>query len=264
VVDLFEEVEEDLRADKLKSAAMRALPWVLGLTVGVVVIGGGYVGWSLWNDSRTAKASEAYDAILRGESAQDAEAAFKAFGEIAAKAPGAYRSLSYMNQASIRMDQKNEKEAIELLEKAVKAAPRGEAGQILADSARLKTAFALLDDAPYAESEARLKPLTEEGRPFRAMAMEALALAKLSAGKTQEARADFVVLSASVDAPPPLTERAKAAVSLIDSGAGGSIVASVKAAKALPPPGGGMQLPPEILQQLQAQGVQVQGGAPAK
>jgi hypothetical protein len=264
VVDLFEEVEEDLRADKVKSAARRALPWVLGLTVGVVVIGGGFVGWRLWDDARTAKASQAYDAIIRGESAQDAESAFAAFGDIAKKAPGAYRAMSLMNQGAIRMDQGNTKEAVALLDEAANAAPRNKAGQILADAARLKSALALLDDAPYAESEERLKPLTEDGRPFRALAMEALALAKLSAGKTQEARADFLVLSAAVDAPQSLTQRAKAAVDLIDSGAAGSISAAVKAAKALPPPGGGMQLPPEILQQLQAQGVQLQEGAPAK
>ncbi len=264
MVDLFDEVEEELRTDKLKSAAQRALPWVLGLVFGVVVIGGAFIGWRTWEASRTARASEAYDAILRGEAAQDPESAFKAFGDIAQKAPGAYRSLAYMNQAAIRLGQDQTKQGVELLEKAEKAAPRGKAGRVLADAARLKSALALLDEAPYAESEERLKPLTEEGRPFRAMALEALALAKLSAGKTQEARSDFLVLSAAVDAPPSLAQRARAAVDLIDSGASTSVTAAVKAAKAMPAPGGAMQLPPEILQQLQAQGIQLQQGAPAK
>lgn len=265
MVDLFDEVEEDLRADKLKSAVRRSLPWVLGLVFGVLVIGGGFVGWTLWETSRTHKASEAYDAILRGKTAQDPESAFNAFGDIAKKAPGAYRTLALMNQASIRLSQDRDKEAVELFDKAAKAAPRGKAGEILADAARLKSALALMDDAPYADTEKRLKPLTEEGRPYRALAMEQLALAKLSAGKTQEARAEFLVLSTALDAPPALTQRARAAVDLIDSGASASIGAAVKAAKALPPPNQGMQgLPPEILQQLQAQGIQVQQGAPAQ
>ena len=53
MVDLFEEVEESLRAEKLKAAGQRALPWILGLVVGVIVIGGGLIGWSLYQQSAT-------------------------------------------------------------------------------------------------------------------------------------------------------------------------------------------------------------------
>lgn len=265
MTDLFDEVEEGLRADKLKEAGKRALPWILGTVFGVVVVGGGLIGWQAWQTNRTSRASEAYEAVLKGEAGQDPESAFKAFEDIAQKAPGAYKSMALMNQGAIRLEQGQEKQAIELWDKAAKAAPRGKAGLLLADAARLKSALALLDDAPYADTEARLKPLIEDGRPYRSMAMEALALAKLSNGKTAEARADFLVLSADVSAPPSLAERAKAAVVLIDNGTAPSINAAVKAAKAMPPPAPQMGgLPPEILQQLQAQGIQLQGGAPPK
>jgi hypothetical protein len=85
-------------------------------------------------------------------------------------------------------------------------------------------------------------------------------MAKLKAGKVKEARTDFVQLSTALDAPQGIAERAKAAVSLIDSGAASALPGAVQTAKTMPPP---MQIPPEILQQLQAQGVQVQG-APAQ
>lgn len=261
MVDLFDEVEESLRADKLKAAGRRALPWVLGAVFGVVVIGGSIVGWQILQTNRTARASEAYEAVLRGEAGQDPESAFQAFEDIAKKAPAAYRAMAMMNQGAIRLEQGQEKAAIELWDKAAKAAPRGKAGRLLADAARLKSALALLDDAAYADSEARLKPLTEDGRPYRSMAMEALALAKLANGKTAEARADFLVLSADVAAPPSLAQRARAAVELIDNGTAPSINEAVKAAKAMPPPSQ-MQLPPEILQQLEAQGIQLQGAPP--
>jgi hypothetical protein len=107
--------------------------------------------------------------------------------------------------------------------------------------------------------------LTENDRPYRFPALEALAMAKLKAGKLKEARTDFLTLSTGLDAPPGFAERAKAAVAMIDSGSAAAIGPAVQTAKTMPPP---MQIPPELLQQLQAQGVQVQGapapGAPAQ
>ena len=54
---------------------------------------------------------------------------------------------------------------------------------LIADAARLKSALALMDTAPYADIETRLKPLLDEKRPYRIAAREALAMAKLKAGK---------------------------------------------------------------------------------
>lgn len=97
-----------------------------------------------------------------------------------------------------------------------------------------------------ADLEGRLTPLMADGRPYRLSAREALAYAKLMAGKTSEARDDFVYLTQVLDASQGLRQRAGAAVSLIDSGSAAAIPAAVKAAAALPPPAPAMpgELPP--------------------
>ncbi len=259
MVDLFEEVEESLRADRLKAAGRKILPWALALVFGIVVIGGGLIAWDFWNKSTTNKASEAYHAILTAQGMSPDEA-YTAFEDIAKKGPAGYKSLALSNQASIRMDQGREKDAVALWDKAAKVAPKSKTGKLLADAASLKAALVLLDEAPYADIEARLKPLVEEGRPYRSMAREALAAAKLNAGKIKEAREDFLLLTADLEAPEGIAQRANAAIALIDSGSGGSVAAAVKAAKTLPPPQQQMQLPPELLEQLQ--GMQMQGGPP--
>ena len=41
MADVFEEVEEQLRSDRYKSLALKALPWVAGLLLLAAVVAGG-------------------------------------------------------------------------------------------------------------------------------------------------------------------------------------------------------------------------------
>jgi hypothetical protein len=124
------------------------------------------------------------------------------------------------------------KAAVALFDQAAAAAP----DDLIGDAARLKSAFAILDTAPFAEVEGRLSPLMKDGHPYRVQAREALAFAKLLKGDSAGARGDFVVISQSLDAPETARQRAKAAVDLIDTGSAKAVPAAVKAAESLPPP----------------------------
>jgi hypothetical protein len=154
---------------------------------------------------------------------------------VAKTAPAAYKALALQMQGALRMRENRVKDAVALFDAAAEAAPRGDEGLIIADAARLKSALALLDEAPYADIEGRLKPLTEDDRPYRALALESLALAKLNAGKVKEARADFESLRTALDASQGMIERAGAAIDLIDSGGAAAVPAVVKAAREAPP-----------------------------
>src|SRR5204863_354362 len=106
---------------------------------------------------------------------------------------------------------------------------------VIGDAARLKSAFAVLDTAPLSEMEGRLKPLMDDGRPYRVQAREALAFAKLKAGDLKSARSDFVLLSQGLDASPGVQARAQAAIGLIDAGSAKAVPAVIQAAAVLPP-----------------------------
>jgi hypothetical protein len=155
---------------------------------------------------------------------------------------------------------------VALFDQAAKVAP----GPIIADAARLKSALALLDTASLAEIEDRLKPLTSKSdSPYNALAREAVAMAKLKAGRGAEARGDFVVLSLTPNAPDSVRQRARAAMALIDGGGAAAVAAIVKAALALPPapimaPGAPMAAPEQAQDPQGAQPSQDQaagGGA---
>lgn len=234
MVDVFEEVEGDLRSERYKQLALKLLPWVAaGLLVGLVVVGG---LWALTagRERATGSASETYAAALKLVTSGELEPAYAEFGKVKPSAK-TYRAMALMQQGAIRLEQGNTKEAVARFDQAAEAAPKGELGFLISDAARLKSAFALMDETPYAQIEGRLKPLTEEGRPYRALAREALALAKINAGRSKEARADLVVLSLMNDAPAALRDRARATIAMIDSGVTNALPGVVKAAGELPP-----------------------------
>jgi len=81
-----------------------------------------------------------------------------------------------------------------------------------------------------------LAPLLKQGRPYAVQAREALAFAKLLKGDEKGARADFVVIQGSLDAPDSARQRAGAAISLIDSGSAKMVAPTVKAELAMPTP----------------------------
>jgi hypothetical protein len=231
VTDLFEEVEEQLRSDRYRKFAIRALPWLVAIAAAALIAALAYWGWQTYTVNAANKASEQYAAALDALGKNNEPQAVQLFTEVSKSPSKAYKSLALMQLGGLKIHDKQTDAAIKLFDEAAKAAP----DDMIGDAARLKSAFALLDTHPYSELEARLTPLMQDGHPYRAQAREALAFAKLMKGDTAGARADFVFISQSLDAPESLKARAGAAKDLIDSGSAVAVPAAVKAALALPP-----------------------------
>ncbi|WP_310540782.1 tetratricopeptide repeat protein [Phenylobacterium sp.] len=231
MVDVFEEVEEQLRTDRYKALALKALPWVGAALAGALLIALAVWGYDAYQTKTTSKASEQYAQALEAFGAGRADEADRLFGEVAKSGSKAYKSLALQHQGGIKIAAGKPAEAVKYFDEAAEAAPN----EIIGDVARLKSAFALLDTAPYKDLEARLTPMTKEGRPYRTEAREALAFAKILHGDLAGARGDFVVISLIADASEGARNRAKAAMDLIDSGSAKNVAAAARAAAALPP-----------------------------
>ncbi len=258
MTDLFEEVEEQLRAERYRKLARQGLPWVLAFAAVVLIVYLGYWGWGQYQQQISDKASEEYNAALEAASQGRLDEATKLWGDVAKSQSGAYKSLALMQLGGLKLGlggaPEDTKGAVALFDQAASAAP----DDLLGDAARLKSALAILDTAPFAEVEGRLTPLLKEGHPYRVQAREALAFAKLMKGDTAGARSDFVVIGGTLDAPDSARQRANAAVNLIDSGSAKLVPAAVKAALAAPPPSalvapGGLPVMPEAQEQAPPQ-----------
>jgi hypothetical protein len=231
LVDLFEEVEEQLRSDRYNTLARQAAPWVTGIFAVVLLGYFAYWGFTIYQNRNLAAATAAYQKGVDALAQNDQTGAFAAFEASAKAGAPAYKALSLMQEGDLRQAAGKGEEAAKLFDAAAAASPN----QIFADLNRLKAAEAVLDTAPYAQLRARLLPLVDTKRPYWIFAKEALAMAELMAGQTTQARADFNILSLTLGAPEDMRRRDQMAMALIDAGEAPTAIAAVKAAATLPP-----------------------------
>lgn len=229
--DVFDEVEESLRAERYKSVFARAWPWLAGLLILGVLAFAAWWGWREYQTRAGFRASASYQQGVEAAGRNDRPAALRAFNEAADAGSPGYRALALMQQAALRTAQNDGAGALRLYDEAADAAP----SPLVADIAALQAAFVAMDQgAALPALEERLRPLTLEGRPYRVLAREAMATAMAAGGRTAEARREFVVLSLLEDAPETLRARAQAAIQLIDSNSAASIAPIAAAARSLP------------------------------
>lgn len=231
MVDVFEQVEDELRSERYKRLARRWGPILAGVLVLALIAALGWWGYDSWKTSQADKASVQYAAGLEALQAGDAEKAGASFAA-AEKFGGAYEALSLQQRAGIALAQNKPAEAVALFDQAADAA----GDPLLHDIAVLKAAYLRMDaDAPLAELEERLSPIAEEGRPYRPFAQEALGVARLRAGQVQPAREAFTLLTLGQNVPDTLRQRAQAAIETIDAGLAPALAATLAAVPAEQP-----------------------------
>jgi hypothetical protein len=232
VTDVFEDVEEELRSERWRRWARLGLPILGGVLLLALIAALSWWGWQTWQTSKADKASEAYDrgmSFLRDNNADGAQAAFV---EAAREGNGAYKAMALMQQAGIAVSANRNADAVRLFEEAAEA----HRDPILADTARLRAAWLVMDTATLPQIQERLEPLTEEGRPYRAFAQHDLAMAQIRHGQAAAARATLVQLQLGQDVPDIIRQQAGATIEAIDSGAAANLARIVERQLQLPEP----------------------------
>lgn len=224
--DVFEEVEESLRSERWNALFRRWWPVAAAIAGVAVLVVGGIWFWDARKGWTGAEASQAYQRGMEALQAENTEAAEAAFVEVEGAGNGPYAALALMQRAGLRLDRGETAEAVALFDQAAEATD----APMITDIAQLKAAWVLMDSGSLEDVTARLSPLTEDGRPFRYHAQEALALARLQHGQTDAARQQLQALTLALDIPDSLRQRAQLALSLIDSGAASSLPGIVEAA----------------------------------
>lgn len=215
MVDVFDEVEEELRQERYNALLRQWGPWVGGVAVAIVVGVAGYQTWNWQTTSAAESASDQYIAASQLFEDGSVDAARTAFADMAENGPRGYATLSLLRQGEIALSEGRSEDAARFFEQAAARTPEPLTRQL----AQYKAALALFDDLSYDDLSVRLTPLTEGEALFGALARELMAAAAMRDERWDEARSQYELLAISLDAPPGLSRRANEALAYINQNA---------------------------------------------
>lgn len=206
--DIFQEVEDDLRAERARRLAQKWGGVALAAALAVLAATGGWQAWRWWQAREAAAAAASYLALGRQAEAAGADLAAigDGFAALGREAPAGYRALAGLRAAALKAESGDLAGALALWNRI--AADSG-TDPLYRDLATLLAVSHAVDSGDPAELAARLAPLLAEGHPWRASAREAAALLAIRRGQAAEARRMLEALAADQAAPPGLRERAQ-------------------------------------------------------
>ncbi len=205
MADIFDEVQEDLRAERMNRLLARYGGLFLGVMLLVVAGVAGLQGWRWWQARTASAVAERYLAVNKAaaEPGADGKVAAEGFAGIAAEAPPGYRTLARLRAAALKAEGGDRPGALALWEEIARD---GATEAIYRDLATLMWGLHSVGDGDPAAIEARLAPLAEG--PWKASVQEVRALAAIRRGATGEARTLLTALAADAAAPPGTRDRA--------------------------------------------------------
>jgi hypothetical protein len=172
VADIFNEVDEEVRRERLKQLWDRYGLYVIALAVLVVIGIGGWRGYQWYQAKKAAAAGAQFEqAVALSEKGKQKEAE-AAFAKIAKEAPSGYQTLARFRAAAglVKNNPAGAAKAYDTLATDPTISPT------LQDLATVRAALLQVDTASFGDLERKLTPVAAAGRPFHANARELLAL----------------------------------------------------------------------------------------
>jgi hypothetical protein len=207
VADIFDEVEEDLRADRARRLARQWGGILVGVALAALAVTGGVQGWRWWQAKEAAAAAATYLNLHRSsEQGGDLRDAANGFSALAREAPAGYATLARLRAAALLAEAGDTAGALALWDQVAADAA---ADRLYRDLATLLAVGHGLDAGDPAQLAARIAPLTEAGNPWQALARETSALVAIRRGDTAGARQILQALATDVTVSPGLRERAQ-------------------------------------------------------
>ena len=208
--DIFREVDEEVRRERLAQLWERHSGLIIGFAVLIVVAVGGWRGYEWWEAKKAAESGSAFEqAASLAEGGKYAESQ-AAFAKLAAQGSSGYRTLARFREAAelARTDKDAAVKAYDAL------ASDSSTGRTLQDLAAVRAGLLLVDTAPLADLTARLEPLTAPDRTFRHTARELLALAAWRSGDQAAAKRWFDMITSDIETPASMRSRIDVLIAL--------------------------------------------------
>jgi hypothetical protein len=212
LTDIFREVDEDLKRDKLGDLWAKYGGVLIGAAALFVIIVAGSIAWGNYQETKQESLSDEFaqaeKLALEGKSAEAA----LAYDALATKTASGYKTLALFQKASLLVGDGKLQEAADLYDEI---ATRGTGDKILRDLAKLKAGWALADTASLADLQARLADMAAGQGPWQKSAQEVLSYAAFRAGDIDVARIGYGGLANDPATPQGIAQRASAMLSII-------------------------------------------------
>jgi hypothetical protein len=197
VADIFREVDEEVRREKLQRLWERHSNLIVAIALLIVLAVAGWRGYEWWEGKKAAESGAQFEAaIALAESGKQAEAQ-AAFAKVAQDGSTGYRILARFREAAETA--KTDPAAAAKLYDSL--ATDSSLDRALRDLAAVREGLILVDTAPLAEMTAKLEPLTTADRPFRHTARELLALSAWRNGDTAAAKRWLDLIATDAETP---------------------------------------------------------------
>ena len=213
MADIFHEVDEEVRREKLKQLWERYSLAIIAACVLIVAAIGAWRGYDWYIAREAAKAGARFEAAITLMEQNKTKEAEAAFADIAKTAPAGYAMLARLREANALAA--NDKAA------AVKAydalAADGSVPPVFKDLASVRAGILLVDTAQFSEMQHRLDPLAQSDRAFRHSARELLALSAWRNNDVSAAKKYLDMIAKDAETPSGVRARADVLAGLIAS-----------------------------------------------
>jgi hypothetical protein len=225
VSDIFREVEEDVRRERLEKLWKAYGNYAM---VALVLLFAGIAGWQVWERHETAERQKVADAFIAAQRISNPQAAASTFADLAKTAPKGYAQVARLSQAGAMLASGQRDGAIDLYKQIAK-----DDSGVIGSVARLRAAWALAENASRTELAELLKPLDQPGNAWRPNAREVLAYADYRAMDSKSALKKYSELASDPESPEGLRNRAEAMAAFLKNG--GAVNYGTVPADAAPP-----------------------------
>lgn len=228
--NIFREVDEELRSDRMRNLWRRFAPYVIGAAVGVVAIVAVNEGWTWYNANNAAQSSDELYAAFDLVDGGDLPAATAQLDTLIANGTGNYPTLAEFRKAGLLAKDGKAAEAVA----AYDALANSQSNAHMRELALVLAGNLLIDSGSLADVESRVGSVAAEGSPLRNAAREIMGLAQYKAGDLPAAQASFQsVIDDGMTQSSTRTRMGYYLAQLVSEGAGAKALNADAAASAI-------------------------------
>lgn len=217
MADIFNEVDEAVRRERLEKIWQRYGTYIVAAALLLVAAVGGWRGYDYLQRQKAQEAGAQFEAAMTLAEAGKHQEAADAFAKVVKDGAGGYPMLARLREAA-ELGSRDPKAAVAAYDTL--AADAG-IGQRFQDLAALRAGFLLVDTAPYNEMSRRLEPLAAPGRTFRHSARELLALSAWRHNDTATARRWAEQIISDGETPGAIRSRVEVLIAMLPAAAKG-------------------------------------------